>query len=444
MTSTLSKSDVLEVIRTWPQAGRYLAACSGGVDSIVLLHLMHALREDLPGQLMAVHVDHGISAQREQWSELCVTVCRDLEVPLIQIKIDARPEKGHSPEDLARRLRYRALREQLGSGDILLTAHQADDQAETMMLQLFRGAGPAGLAAMPALQPFEPGWHGRPLLNYTRSQVEDYARAQSLSWVEDDSNVDRRFNRNYLRHEITPRLKLRWPSLTAALNRAARHQASAAQLLTELAQLDLAQAVNDGDGSLRIDLLADLGSARRDNMLRLWIKERDLPIPDTVNLQRIWTEVACARPDAVPCLRWPGAEVRRYRNRLFALAPLPEHDRAASLRWRPAAPITTVHGTLSAVLARGRGIRASACPARGVEVRYRTGGERLRPVGSRHTRALKVLLQEQGIPVWLRDRIPLLFVDEKLAAVAGLWVDMEFAAGPEEEGWDIHWSGMIS
>lgn len=440
MSHELSKLQLLQVIGTWPPAVRYVVAFSGGIDSSVLLHLLCEAQRDLPGRLLAAHVNHGISPRGGEWAEHCAEICSRLRVPLVQLRIDARPAGGSSPEERARELRYEILGQQLGPDEMLLTAHHGDDQAETLLLQLCRGAGPAGLAAMPALRRFGLGWHGRPLLSFLRSQVEQYAHDHALTWIDDDSNLDRRFDRNFLRQEIMPRLRSRWPSVATTLSRAARHQAAAAQLLREIARSDLELAREAGSGTLRVDVLASLDTERRENLLRYWITSRKLPLPDSDQLSRIWSEVICARADATPCVTWPGAEIRRHRGWLYGLSSSPDHDPESRSIWHMDEPMVTTLGELRAVRTQGRGIRASSCDTGVVEVRFRAGGEKLRMPGASHRRTLKALFQEAGVPPWLRDRIPLVYVDGRIAAVAGYWLDADFAAGPGEAGWDISWS----
>ena len=303
-----------------------------------------------------------------------------------------------------------------------------------------RGAGPAGLAAMPGLSEFNRGWHARPLLGFPRCQLQAYAQSAGLHWIEDESNLDLRFDRNFIRHEVMPRLLQRWPGLTGTVGRAAALQSEAADLLGQLAAMDMQRCHEPATGTLDLDCLVTLDPARQRNLLRHWIKHRGLAVPDQRQLQAILTDLIPAREDATPCVNWPGGEIRRYRGKLYAVAPLPDTGAQASRDWDLAQPLDLPLGVLSAARQRGRGLRTALCTEAAVTVRFREGGESLRRRGHAHHQQLKKLFQEYGIPPWLRPYVPLVYVGERLASVAGLWLEDEFAAGEDEEGWLIEWS----
>ncbi len=427
-----------------------IVALSGGMDSSVLLHATNRLKEQLPKlNVSAVHIHHGISDNADAWDAHCETLCSRLAVPYRCLTVDARATAGESPEEKARDCRYQALARVLGKGECLLSAHHQDDQAETLLLQLLRGAGPRGLAAMPEVSILGEGRLVRPLLGFTRQQLHDYARGHGIAWVEDDSNADTRLDRNFLRHQVVPSLKQRWPAMAATLSRAAGHIAGSAALLDELAALDLAQCQGSGvagtDGSggsaltgLDITALGHLHSDRQRNLLRYWLRQLSLPVPQSQQMQHILTDVLHAGPDRVPCVQWAGVEVRRYRKRLFAMAPLAPHDSCARYGWNLTDPLALPVGCLRSVPASGKGLRANL-GATGVTVAFRQGGEVCQPAGRQHRHELKKLFQEAGVPPWQRDRIPLLYVEDDLAAVAGLWVCQQFAAAANEAGLELHW-----
>ncbi len=430
---------LLERLRSFlPPVHGYWVAYSGGLDSHVLLHALAAVRGELGDtRLAAVHVHHGLHADADLWTEHCTAVCGALGVPLTVLRVDARAGAGESPEASARAARYRALEQLLGAGDVLLTAHHLDDQAETLLLQLLRGSGPHGLAAMPQSSALGAARHGRPLLDVPREALRRYARGEGLSWVEDSSNAELHFDRNYLRHEILPRLAARWPSARETLARSAAHCAEAASLLDELAALDLQAVLGDGPDRLAVPRLLALSSARRRNVLRIWLRGLGLPLPSQAQLAQVEQALA-ADWDAEPCVHWSGAEVRRYRDQLYAMAPLPAHDSGAEIEWDLEAPLElpALGGRLRATRVQGQGVHAS----RGrVTVRFRAGGERCRPLGRHETHALKKLFQEAGVPPWQRERIPLIFIGGELAAVAGLWVCEPFAASGMDYGWIFEW-----
>ncbi|MBK1692580.1 tRNA lysidine(34) synthetase TilS [Ectothiorhodospira mobilis] len=402
-----------------PPARRHLVGLSGGLDSVVLLHALAGLARDLP--LIAVHVHHGLSPRAEDWAGACGSLCRRLQIPFHCLRVDAAPGRGESPEAAARRARYDALAGFMQPGDGLLTAHHRRDQAETLLLQLLRGAGPAGLAAMPLWQPLGPGWHGRPLLEVDRPQLEAHARAHGLDWVEDESNQDPALDRNRLRHEILPLLRARWPAVDATLARAAALQAEAQDLLAERAREDLETLRGETPGTLSVAALARLRRPRQRNALRGWLQEKGLPLPGRARLETLLQQALVAAPEAAVRVAWPGAEVRRYRDALYAMAPLPSPPPGWCLPWDGHTPLavpgTGVTLTREGVMRR-HGLDPAALPAP-VTVRLRRGGERLR-LGGR-TRVLKKLLQAQGVPPWERERIPLIHAGDRLVVVWGLW-----------------------
>jgi len=412
------------------------------MDSHVLLHSMAALRTELQVNIRAIHVNHGLSRYAVDWSVHCLKVCDSLDVALQVLEIDAGCPKGESPESWARARRYAALEALTGPAEILLTAHHKDDQAETLLLQLFRGAGPAGLSAMPVSQGFGHGWHCRPLLDYTRQELQHYAGQNQLEWVEDESNQDAGFDRNYLRHQLMPVIADHWPGVRETLSRAARHQAEANTLLTELAGLDLADLSGMSDANrLTVTSLRQFSVARQKNLLRHWLHTLDLPIPDAGIMQHIISDVVDSKWDASPCVSWDGAEVRRYREYLYAARPLDDHDPETVISWDLEQEIAVAHGRLSARRGSGPGIKTEFCPNKCVQIRYRHGGETIQPAGRDQHHDLKKLLQETAVPPWLRDRIPLIYIDARLAAVPGKWIDTEFAGNETDECWQISWEG---
>jgi tRNA(Ile)-lysidine synthase len=423
-----------------PPVRRFWLAYSGGCDSHVLLHAAAELRRrGALTELHAVHVDHGLQAASGEWARHCAAVCAELQVPFTLLKIDARAKAGESPEAAARHARYRAIAELMQSGDCLLTAHHRDDQAETLLLQLLRGGGPHGLAAMPDVSAFAAGLHARPLLAFSRDDLRRYAQQQPLRWIDDPSNGYAGFDRNFLRMSVMPLLRERWPAAARLLSRGAVHQAEAAQLLDELAAQDL-RACREEDGALRISSLLALAEARQRNVLRYWLKDLGFKLPDTVRLAHLQREVLHAAPDRAPEVHWQGVTVRRYRDRLLALAPQGDSLETAVLSWDIARPLHLPDGTLlKAVPSRGAGVKSALCAQQPVTVRYRRGGERCRPAPRASTRALKKLFQEAGVAPWERERIPLIYVGERLAAVAGHWVCVPCQAGADEEGFRFEW-----
>lgn len=433
-----SSATLAEQLGRLPPVKRYWIAYSGGCDSHVLLHALAQLRDSSPVAIHAVHVDHRLQADSRAWAQHCAVVCASLNVPLTSLHVDARPASGESPEAAARHARYLAFAELIEPDDCLLTAHHQDDQAETLLLQLLRGGGPHGLAAMPESTPFSKGWHARPLLAYARGELRRYAEANALRWIDDPSNADTGFDRNYLRQSVMPLLRARWPAVARVLTRSAAHQAEAAQLLDALAAQDFELCRGPHADRLHIPALKTLDAARQRNLLRYWLKRLGYALPDSARLAQIQHTVLDAAPDRAPVVSWAGAEVRRYRDTLHALAPSSAEREEWS--WDIAAPLPLPDGAhLLAVPTKGAGIKRDSCARQRITVRYRCGGELCRPAPQAHLRPLKKMLQEQGVPPWRRARLPLVYVGEQLAAVADLWVCAPFHAAPDEEGLLIEW-----
>lgn len=426
MVQAFHPEQLLPILQRLPEARRLWVAYSGGLDSTVLLHALSQL--SIP--LSAIHVDHGLSAHSAEWSAKCRYQCEVLGIELHEIKVEV-DSRGRGIEAAAREARYAAFSQRLGEGDMLLTAHHQDDQAETLLLQLLRGGGVRGLAAMPAHRPFAAGWLGRPLLQVSRESLQAYAEAQGLDWIDDPSNFDTTLERNFLRHDLIPGLEQRHSGIKSVLARSAGHFAESSELLDELAAQDLMTVAGEG-ATLSISALQSLSDARQRNLLRYWLRHLGLSIPDSRNLQRILDEVLPAAEDAVPLVSWQGAEVRRYRDRLHAMSPLP-----------PLMRLPPALGELRKCRVVGEGLREELLSSASVTVGWRCGGERLTLAGRDGHHTLKKLYQEAAVPPWERERRPLIFIDGELAQVAGLWSDSRFACGANEQGILFEWSLTI-
>lgn len=430
------------LVQQLPRAPYYHVAFSGGVDSHVLLHLLATQRDALPGRLAAVHVNHCIQSQSGDWEVHCRSVCEELRVPCQFLRVDGKARRGESPEAAARTARYRALADWLPADAVLLTAQHQDDQAETLLLQLLRGAGPRGLAAMPVAARLGNGQLVRPLLDVQRRDILEYAHQHQLRWVEDPSNTDTRYDRNLLRHRVMPELRQHWPGVSKVLARAAAHQADQLELANALAAQDC-ENCRCPDASLSLTGLRGLSPPRQRNLVRFQIAEQGLPLPSQAVLDRILEEVLTSREDASPCVHWPGAEVRRFRDSLFIMPPLPVQDPASCYAWNFSAPLVLEQagGVLTAKPVTGKGIRIQANSG-DVQVRFRRGGESLQPAGRGHHHTLKNLFQEWQVPGWERERVPLVYQGERLVAVAGLCVCEGFQTGADEQGLGLNWSRM--
>ena len=418
------------------QAPCLWVAYSGGCDSHALLHAMYTLRAQHGFNLRAIHINHGLSPLADAWEDHCQQVCTQLDVPYTAIRVDAR-QKDRSPEQAAREARYAEWRRLLQQDEVLLLAHHQDDQVETLMLQLLRGAGVKGLAAMPAEQAFAAGRLRRPMLGCLREEIVGYASAQNLNWIDDPSNFDTDFDRNFLRHEVIPLVQTRWPGMKTTLARTAAHMGEANSLLDALAETDWAQVRLEN--TIIINELKQLSQVRQKNVLRYWIGEiNGLLLPGTVQLQRILDEVLEAAEDAAPEVIWPGGEVRRFQGRLY-VEPLKQHDVDHCIPWPDLSrPLQLPSGqVLRAESVIGRGLSQAKLRDARVEIRFRQGGERCRPAGRGQTHQLKKLFQEWEVPPWQRNRIPLIYVNGELAQVVGYCLCEPYAAAVTEPGWLI-------
>ena len=410
----------------------YWIAYSGGLDSHVLLHLLANMRFL---KLRAVYINHGIHPKATEWALHCEQVCRELNVNFIQQRIEAHDNKLTSPEDQLRQLRYQKLAELISSNEILLTAHHQNDQAETILLQLLRGAGPKGLAAMPKIKPFAKGLHARPLLNFTRAHLMHYAKEHKLQWIEDDSNINTQFTRNFLRQEIMPILTKRFPTVTKMLARSADHCAKTQEFVEETVEQMLTCVRGTFPQTLSIKKLLQLDEAKQKHVLRSWILQANFSLPSQIKMRHILNDMLHARDDKMPHVTWGDAELRRYRDDLFMLPISSEHNATQKIEWNLHESLKVPGvGELRATLKKGQGIRAIF---ESVTVQFRQGGEVIRLPGRKHHHDLKKLFQLWDVPAWQRDKVPLIYVDDELVAVVGFCVTEHRVAKAEEWGWEL-------
>ncbi|MEE8379836.1 MAG: tRNA lysidine(34) synthetase TilS [Gammaproteobacteria bacterium] len=437
-------SGTLKKLPIFPHIRRFVVAYSGGLDSHVLLNSISGCKEMGDIEIVAIHVNHGLSDHADTWSEHCATQCKKLGIAYVGVTVDATPDAGESPEAAAREVRYSAFEDVINEGDCLLTAHHQDDQAETLLIQLLRGAGPRGLAAMPVFSDFGKGWHARPLLAVARIELETYAKENNLSWVDDESNFDTGYDRNFLRHEILPLLKERFPAVSATLSRSSSLCSEAALILTDSARNDY-QSMLVGSNTFSANALFDLGEIRARNVLHQWFRDNEYPTPTAAQMQRIWEDVVCTSDGSCPLVTWSEIEVRRYRDVIYVSTALKPHDAKQVLQWDMDEPLDiTGLGQLSCLSHRANDntklLSEKRLAGKMIEMRFRQGGEEIKPIGRNGHHSLKKLFQEQGITPWERDRLPLLFVEDDLIAVADLWIADSYKANTGELGYEINWS----
>jgi tRNA(Ile)-lysidine synthase len=408
-------------------------AFSGGLDSRVLLELLAELRPAMDFDLCAMHVHHGLSPQADDWAKFCRDVCLALDIPLQIEHVNVSRDSGTGIESAAREVRYKALMSQ--HADYVVLAHHQDDQAETLLLQLLRGAGAKGLSAM-AMQD-DARRLLRPLLDVPRADLQAYAEEHRLQWITDESNHDISYDRNYCRHEIFPVLEKRFPSARQTLARSASHLAEAAMLLDMLAEMDAGKTTKQLD----LTKLAGLPEPRARNLLRWWLSVNGQRLPATVRLQEMLRQLLTSRADATIKIALDtakGVYLRRYQNQAYL--ELNGHDRPFALLWQGETELNLPDNSRLIFERRpGLGLAFERLGINRLRIASRSGGERFKPDLAKPTRTLKHLLQEAGIPPWQRERLPLVYCDDALAVVPGVGVECSMQAREDETGLMIVW-----
>jgi len=394
---------------------------SGGLDSTVLLHALAQLH--LPVHLRALHINHQISSNADTWQAQCADFCARYSIPFHSEKVHVE-NTGKGIEDAARSARYGVFEKNLAPHDVLLTAHHANDQAETLLLRLMRGTGPRGLAAMASTRALGAGSLVRPLLQFSRAELEAYARTHQLEWSDDESNSDDNYDRNFLRNQVMPLLQSRWPEFKRKWQQTAELCAQQESLIEEIAHQDLlgaAPLIERIGQSIELGFLQSLSAVRQQNLLRYWLRLLNHTTPEQLHWQQIEQQLLRGREDAQANVSWGNVSLQVYRNRLYLLPlQLPEiklqfESLAQDTKPRLKTNLPDVH------------------------IRYRSGGERCKPFGRNHSQTLKKLLQEYALEPWLRDKVPLVFSGENLIAVGDLWVCADFVAEGGEAGYRLIW-----
>lgn len=425
-------------LRSLPEHARLWVALSGGLDSCLLLHaLVHCYKG--PERPAVIHVNHQLQVNADATESFCRDLCRQLDVELVVRRVTVARRAGVDEvgglEHAARHARYRVFEELLQPGDLLLMAHHADDQAETILFRLLRGTGVRGLAGMPRQRALGAGRLFRPLLDFSREQLQQWAMAAGLQWVEDPSNADQRFDRNFLRHGILPALKARWPGLNRRLAHTAAACADSAWLNDRLAEIQW-QSCQAGHNRLQVAALSRLSVAEQVNLVRWWIRRAGFTVPARSDWSQAVRELVLAAADRTPQLDGDGFSVRRFRDCLYlvpAQVPLPPEP----VPLLPGRPL--VWGEWRIRLEAAVAEQESQVPA--IRIFTRQGGERFRPVAHRPSRTVKKWLQEQGVPPWERTRIPLIFRQDGdtrvLIAIGDLWRHEHYSGEAPEGGWRL-------
>lgn len=417
-----------------------LLAFSGGLDSTVLLHLLTQLRDQIPFQLKAMHVHHGLSSNATYWAEHCQEVCVQHHVPLLisHVKVDVK--SGLGVEASARNARYQALFQE--ASDLICLAHHQDDQAETLLLQLTRGAGVKGLSGMAAVD-FQKKLL-RPLLNVDRAALEKYAHQHQFSWIEDESNLDTTFDRNFIRHDVLPILQAQYPAIKKTLSRTARHMAEASQLLEELASIDAKNAILESTESvfnkLDVSKLATLSEARAKNLVRWWLslnqsKLPQLLMPSADVLAQVLHQLLNAKSDALVKVKLgQDLYIRKYLNFAYLVVESKEIP-PYNILWQGETEIViSEHVRVTFQHRLGEGLSLKKLERVKLRIKNRDGGERFKPDFGRPSRTIKRMMQEYNVPPWKRSYFPLIFMDEALVAIPNLGVDANLKASATELG----------
>jgi tRNA(Ile)-lysidine synthase len=415
---------------------RLLVGLSGGVDSMVLLDLLTRISKRAGWKLAAMHVNHRLSPNAAKWAAFCRGECRERGVPLRVVNVNV--ARGNSTEAAARTARYAAFRK--ARSDCIVLAHNLDDQCETLLLNLLRGAGVKGLAAMPVHRAGTDDVRIiRPLLDVPRSEIEAYARERNLQWIEDESNADSYYLRNFLRRDVFPRIAERVPAYRTTLARAAVHLGEAAGLLDDLAKIDAHSAILDG--ALTVSVLRRLPDARARNLLRYFLASKGITMPDAERLTEALRQALMARDDADMRIDLGDRELRRFNGALYLVSKYAQVASEFRAVWQgeKRLRIPELGGDIEMAPSLNTGISAAKLRAAQVTIRTRQGGERLQPDAHRPRRTLKNLFQTLAIPPWRRERLPLLWCGGDLVWVPGMGVDCHYQARRGEAAIAPHW-----
>lgn len=426
-------------VRNLPTHSHLRIALSGGMDSVLLLHVAAYLYAHR-GQLSAIHINHQLQPNADETSRFCEDICGDLGVPLdirrviVSSRETSESDTSGGVEEAARNARYQVFEETLAPGELLLMAHHGDDQAETILFRMLRGTGVAGLGGMPRTRPLGDGQLFRPLLDFSRADLQGWAGARGIDWVDDPSNTDERFDRNFLRRSILPLLKSRWPSLVSRVSHTAQSCREGDELATKLAEIHFRQCA-DQSGSLQLRAMASLSLAEQKNLLRWWVRRYRHHPPAISDWSQVLSDFMNAPADREPELRGAGFTIRRFQGGLYLVPELTELPAGK--------PVLVPDQVLSwggwrlILSASGEPKR----PAPEIRVSTRAGGERIRPVPGGPSKLLKNWLQEKNVPPWERARLPLLLevVDghEEMVGTGDLWVSGKYCGEAPASGWRI-------
>ena len=420
---------------------KFTIALSGGVDSMVLLDLLSKAKRS-SDVIKAIHINHNLHESSKEWVDFAKDACKKYKLPLIIESINPKQE-GFGLEADAREQRYKKFKEIILDNECLLTAHHLDDQIETMLFRIFRGTGLDGLRSIRKKAKFGKGLLCRPLINIPREAIEQYAKLNDIKWIEDPSNKNIDFDRNYLRNNIVPSIKKRWPNAQKTITRLSSLAENNQKLLHELAKEDIGEI--EKFNVLDIGILSNKSSLRINNIFRFMILKNKMGMPSLKVLENGIDTLINAKSDS-PTITWDGFSIRKYKNTLYFFNPDLKQDeiRPLKMKWFIDQTINLGgnRGSIQARFIKGQGIALNKCP-KSLEIKYRKGGEQIKPSGHKITKSLKNLFQENNVLPWVRDQIPLFYLDEELISVGDLWFNQDYKAKEQEDGFLISWDRNI-
>ena len=438
--------NIEEILKQQIQAHSIKKICvslSGGVDSIVLLYALNQCL-DKGCLIRAIHINHNLAKDSQVWADFCKRTCDRIQIQIDIHSIKVKNTEGFGIEAAARKARYQKLQRSIQEGEWLMTAHHQEDQLETILLRMARGTGIEGLQGIQKQFNFGKGKILRPLLDVSKSEVLGYARKNNLDWVEDASNQETYFDRNFLRMNVIPKLKERWPAFSSSVSRLSNISNQTSTLLKELAQQDLGS--NYPIKNLDIDILKNKSNGRVINIIRFLILKNEMTVP-SMKVLNSGVNILLNPKSVNPTMVWNNYCIKRYVDKLYflKLSELQPNQSNKLMHWSIDEPLILDEdgSSLAAIMAIGRGLSLKKCN-KNLDVQFRKGGESIRPVGHKITKKLKKLFQEDRILPWTRDKIPLLYKKNELIGVGDLWFNQNYIASEEEDGFLVNWSRNIS
>ena len=411
-------------------------ALSGGIDSVVLLHALSQLKVKLKLQLSAIHINHDLSSNADDWLIFCHNKCKELGIPIKSEKINIKHDISMGIEAAARKGRYQAL-ETYRKG-ILVLGHHQNDQAETLLLQLFRGSGLNGLAAMPLYDQERFIW--RPLLKINKEIIEGYAKENSLNFIKDESNDNLQFDRNFLRKNVLPLIKSRYPDIINTISRSSENIAEGLNLHKAIAKEDANIFFSKNKERLSLTMIKVLEKERVVNLIRWWLDVNKKMMPSKKTMSELYKQIKNVKKDALLNIDISESiSIKAYRDELFLVEKGIKID-PYELIWR-GEELVELPGNTKLIFKKslGAGFSLSKIGSKTLTIQNRNGGESFKPKNNQPTRTLKYLLQTSNIPPWKRQLMPLIFSENDLVAVPNFGVHYKFQAEENESGWEIDW-----